>query len=73
VLLIGKKKREAARQALLPRGSHVRSRGIAQLQADNLTLDNEHPLLIASLDINNAGNKQKPPQDHFARSRYKVM
>jgi len=73
VLLIGKEEGEAARQALLPRGSHVRSRGIAQLQADDSTLDNEHPLLIASLDIDNAGNKQKPPQDHFARSRHKVM
>jgi hypothetical protein len=72
VLLIGKHESEAARQALLPGYSHSRSRGIAQLQADGSTSNNEHPLLVASLDIDNAYSLQKPPQKHAGSSRHKV-
>ncbi|RYO29295.1 hypothetical protein AA0113_g12076 [Alternaria arborescens] len=72
VLLVGTREGEAARQALLPGHSQSRSRGIAELQADGLTLDDEHPLLVASLDIDNVCTKQKPPPKHNARSRYKV-
>jgi hypothetical protein len=72
VLLVGTHEGEAARQALLPGHSHSRSRGIAQLQADGSTLDDEHPLLVASLDMDNVCTKQKPPPKHNARSRYKV-
>ena len=72
VLLVGTREGEAARQALLPGHSHSRSRGIAQLQADGSTLDDEHPLLVASLDMDNVCTKQKPPPKHNARSRYKV-
>ncbi|PZD34451.1 hypothetical protein A1F97_08943, partial [Pyrenophora tritici-repentis] len=72
VLLIGKHESEAARQALLPGHSHSRSRGIAQLQTGDLTSDNEHPLLVASLDIDNACSKQKPLQKHAESSRHKV-
>ncbi|CAN9454398.1 unnamed protein product [Alternaria alternata] len=72
VLLVGTREGEAARQALLPGHSHSRSRGIAQLQADGSTLDDEHPLLVASLDMDNVCTTQKPPPKHNARSRYKV-
>lgn len=72
VLLVGTREGEAARQALLPGRSQSRSRGIAQLQADGSTLDDEHPLLVASLDMDNVCTKQKPPPKHNARSRYKV-
>ncbi len=72
VLLIGKREEEAARQALLPGHRPSRSRGIAQLQADDSTSDNEHPLLVASLDIENACRKQKPTQKYNARSRHRV-
>jgi hypothetical protein len=72
VLLVGTREGEAARQALLPGHSHSRSRGIAQLQADGSTLDDKHPLLVASLDMDNVCTTQKPPPKHNARSRYKV-
>jgi hypothetical protein len=72
VLLVGTREGEAARQALLPGHSQSRSRGIAQLQADGSTLDDEHPLLVASLDMDNVCTEQKPPPKHNARSRYKV-
>ncbi|CAN9279721.1 unnamed protein product [Alternaria alternata] len=72
VLLVGTREGEAARQALLPGHSQSRSRGFAQLQADGSTLDDEHPLLVASLDMDNVCTKQKPPPKHNARSRYKV-
>lgn len=72
VLLVGTREGEAARQALLPGRSQSRSRGIAQLQADGSTLDDEHPLLVASLDMDNVCTTQKPPLKHNARSRYKV-
>ncbi|CAN9191242.1 unnamed protein product, partial [Alternaria alternata] len=72
VLLVGTREGEAARQALLLGHSQSRSRGIAQLQADGSTLDDEHPLLVASLDMDNVCTTQKPPPKHNARSRYKV-
>lgn len=72
VLLIGKHESEAARQALLPGYSHSRSRGIAQVQVDDSMSNNEHPLLVASLDIDNACSLQKPPQKDAGSSRHKV-
>jgi hypothetical protein len=72
VLLIGRREGEAARQALLPGHSRSRSRGLAQIQADDSTSDDEHPLLVASLNIDNICSKQKPPQKHNGCSRHKV-
>ena len=57
VLLIGKREKDAARRALLQTRAHSKPRGIAQLQADNSTSNNEHPLLVASLDIDEACSK----------------
>jgi hypothetical protein len=73
VLLIGTKEREAAHQALFPGRPHSKSRGLAQVHADDSTSDDKHPLLIASLDIDNAYGKQRPPQKQAGHSRHKVM
>jgi hypothetical protein len=73
VLLIGTKEREAAHQALFPGQPYSKSRGLAQVHADDSTSDDKHPLFIASLDINNACGKQKPPQKQAGHSRHKVM
>jgi hypothetical protein len=72
VLLIGTKEREAAHQALFLGRPHSKSRGLAQVYADDSKSDNKHPLFIASLDINNACGKQKPPQKQTGHSRHKV-
>ncbi|KAI1510411.1 Patatin phospholipase [Pyrenophora tritici-repentis] len=73
VLLIGTKEREAAHQALFPGRPHSKSRGLAQVHADDSTSDAKHPLLIASLDTDNACGKQKPPQKHTGHAHHKVM
>ncbi|EOA87842.1 uncharacterized protein SETTUDRAFT_161055 [Exserohilum turcica Et28A] len=72
VLLIGKREKEAAIQALLPGRANARSRGIAQLEADNSTLDNKHPLLVASVDLDNACSKQKPLRKQNGRPLYRI-
>jgi hypothetical protein len=73
VLLIGNKEGEAAHQALFRGRPSSKSHGIAQVHADNSTLYDKHPLFIASLDVDNACGKQKPPQKQTGHSRHKVM
>ncbi|XP_014551495.1 hypothetical protein COCVIDRAFT_42206 [Bipolaris victoriae FI3] len=72
VLLIGKCEKDAACRALLQGRTYSRSRGIAQLQADNSTANDEYPLLVASLDIHKACSKQKPLQKHNGNLLHKV-
>ncbi|KAF2844109.1 hypothetical protein T440DRAFT_410816 [Plenodomus tracheiphilus IPT5] len=73
ILLIGTKEREAARQALFPGRPHSKPRGLAQVYADDSTSGDKHPLFIASLDIDKACDKQKPPQKQTGHSCHKVM
>ncbi|EMD85640.1 hypothetical protein COCC4DRAFT_66816 [Bipolaris maydis ATCC 48331] len=72
VLLIGKREKESAIQALLPGRANARSRGIAQLEADSSTLDDKHPLLVASVDLDNACSKQKPLRKQNGRPLHKI-
>ncbi|KAJ6201958.1 LOW QUALITY PROTEIN: acyl transferase/acyl hydrolase/lysophospholipase [Bipolaris maydis] len=72
VLLIGKREKEAARRALLQGRTHSWSRGIAQLDADNSTSNNDHPLLVASLDIDKTCSEKKPLPKHNRHMLHKI-
>jgi hypothetical protein len=62
VLLVGRREREAAQRAMFSCLDSFKSRGLAQLYADASTLDNDYPLLVASLDIETAYNRFQAPR-----------
>jgi hypothetical protein len=72
VLLVGGQEREAAQRAMFSCFDFLKPRGLAQLYADASTLDNDHPLLIASLDIETAYNRFQAPRRNLGDIGHKL-
>jgi hypothetical protein len=72
VLMVGGHERNAAQIEMFPCLDFSESRGLAQLRADPSTLDHDHPLLVASLDTENAYNKLQPPRSTFGNIRHRL-
>jgi hypothetical protein len=72
VLLVGKREKDAAQRKMFPHIDHVKPRGLAQLYADASTLDSNHPLLVASLDIETAYSRFQAPRRTFGDTDHRV-
>jgi hypothetical protein len=72
VLLVGKHEKDAAQRAMFSGLDCFKPRGLAQLHVDASTIDDEHPLLIASLDIETAYSNFRPPRKSFPGTGHRV-
>jgi hypothetical protein len=72
VLLVGGQEREAAQRAMFSCFDFIKPRGLAQLYVDASTLDDDYPLLVASLDIETAYHSFKPPRKTFGGVGHKL-
>ncbi|KAF2818094.1 hypothetical protein CC86DRAFT_399402 [Ophiobolus disseminans] len=72
VLLIGTHEKEVAQAKLFPLHNGPKSRCLAHLSLNVATRDSDHPLLIASIDIDNAYNKLQSPPKHYGRIHHRV-
>jgi hypothetical protein len=72
VLLVGRQEKETAQRAMFLGQRLPKSRGLVQLHAEASTLDNDHPLFIASLNIETAYSRFQPPRRCSKETSHKV-